>query len=104
MPVDPEAETSEPSRPRNRARGWTSSENLGTLLGGGGQVPPVVWLLAILLGSAGSGVGGSMFGGAQSAEDMARLEEKVDKLDEKMTQIRILIATHHGAHRPPDQP
>ncbi len=78
------------------AKSTANVDGLSAIFGRGGA-PPYVWLMAIVLGSAGSGGLGSMLGGQQSAEDFARIEEKVDALDEKMTEIRILIATHHGA-------
>lgn len=88
------------SRPRWSPERNGRSNGLGGLLGA--DIPPAMWLIAAVLGSAGSGGMGSMLGGQQAAADMARLEEKVDALDEKMTQIRILIAAHHG--HDPDRP
>ncbi len=53
-------------------------------------------MAALLLGVPLSGGAGSMFGASQAAEDLAALERKVDKLDEKLDALHLAIVAVHG--------
>ncbi len=94
----PDDEKPSPTLPpaRRPSKKWTSAPDLGSIFRD--QVPPWVWLVVVLLGSGVSGGIGSQFGAG--SDDFRRLEQKVDKLEHLLTEIRIEIATHHGSTTP----
>ena len=61
------------------------------------QLPQWFYLAALLLGIPLAGGGGSLLGAQGAAEDMRRLEQKVDKLDEKLSSLELAIVRAHAA-------
>ena len=59
-------------------------------------VPTWVYMAGLVLGVPLAGGGGALLGGQASAEDLLRLEEKVDELDDKLDKLAIAIARAHS--------
>jgi outer membrane murein-binding lipoprotein Lpp len=58
-------------------------------------LPPWAFGLLTIIGVAAGGSGAGFLGGTQAAKDIEALEEKVDKLDEKMDALREAIIRAH---------
>ena len=59
-------------------------------------MPPWAWLLLALTGAGGASGLGSVVGGQAAASDLVALEAKVDRLDEKLTELHLLIVRYHA--------
>ncbi len=60
-------------------------------------VPQWAYVAALLLGVPLAGGGGSLLGAQGAAEDLSRLERKVDALDEKIDQLQLAIVRAHAS-------
>lgn len=60
------------------------------------EIPPWVYVIALLLGAPLAGGGSAMLVGGGSSPDLERLERKVDALDEKLDALEIAIVRAHA--------
>jgi len=59
------------------------------------QMPQWVYVMALVLGVPLAGGGGSLIGASQSQDDLRRVEDKVDDLDDKLDLLALAIARAH---------
>ena len=59
-------------------------------------IPSWVYLLALLLGVPLAGGSSALLGAQSSTEDLRRLEEKVDALDDKLDALQLAIVRAHA--------